>query len=62
MLFLRRLKAYIVFTFLDSFRNKLDDLSVMAKQYCPEIICITESWLTSNIPDITVNLDIVYCC
>jgi len=38
-------------------QNKLDELSVIAKQYCPEIICITESWLTCNIPGIAVNLD-----
>jgi len=29
----------------------------MVKQQCPEIICITVSWLTCNIPDIAVNLD-----
>jgi len=38
-------------------QNKLDDLSVLIKQYCPEIICITESWLTCDIPDIAVDLD-----
>ena len=38
-------------------QNKLDDLSVLSKQYYPEIICITESWLSCNIPNIAVNLD-----
>jgi len=38
-------------------QNTLGDLSVLIKQYCPEIICITESWLTRDIPDIAVNLD-----
>jgi len=39
--------------------NKFDDLTVLAKQYNPDIICITESWLNSDIPDIpvAVNLD-----
>jgi len=38
-------------------QNKLEDLSVLIKQYCSEIICITESWLTRDIPDSAVNLD-----
>ena len=38
-------------------QNKLDDLSVLSEQYYPEIMCITESWLSCNIPNIAVNLD-----
>lgn len=36
--------------------NKLDDLSVTAQQYKPNVICITETWLNENIPDANVNL------
>ena len=36
--------------------NKLDDLSVTAQQYKPNVICITETWLNENIPEANVNL------
>jgi len=36
--------------------NKSDDLSVVSEQYYPNIICVTETWLNSNIPDTAVKL------
>jgi len=34
----------------------LDDLTVVSEQYYPDIICVTETWLNSNIPDTAVKL------
>ena len=43
---------------LTQYRNMMDrHTDERTPQYYPEIICITESWLYCNIPNIAVNLD-----
>ena len=36
--------------------NKTDELSVLFSQYAPSIVCLTETWLTPEIPDSVVDM------
>lgn len=36
--------------------SKIDNLRLLARELNPQIICISESWLTDSIPDVAVNL------
>ena len=36
--------------------NKLDELYLLTTRFSPDIICISESWLSSDVPDGMCNL------
>jgi hypothetical protein len=36
--------------------NKLDDLSVVVRDLKPTVVCLTETWLDSSVPDIAIDL------
>ena len=40
-----------------SLRNKVDELSARANQTISNIICVTETWLTDDLPDEAVELN-----
>ena len=39
-----------------SVNNKFDELSLFAKQFNPDFLCVTETWLTDSISDNTLWL------
>ena len=39
-----------------SLRNRMDELSVRANQTVSDIICVTETWLTDDLPDEALEL------
>jgi hypothetical protein len=40
--------------------NKLDDSSVVVRDLNPTVVCLTETWLDSSVPDIAIDLN-GYC-
>jgi hypothetical protein len=36
--------------------NKLDDSSVVVRDLKPTVVCLTETWLDSSVPDIAIDL------
>ena len=40
-----------------SLRNRMDELSVRANQTVSDIICVTETWLTDDLPDGALELN-----
>jgi hypothetical protein len=44
-----------VVTYVFHLLNKIDDIDVCLRQFRPNIVCFTEIWLNSNIPDSIIS-------
>ena len=43
-------------------QNKLTDLQAAAQVYCPDILCITETWLNSHLDNANLGLSNFCIC